>query len=206
VAASDLLALEALRTIHPQVAETLPNVCGLLTGFDQSRAGSKERQSEQAAFEKFLASAGNDIETVRELCRQLFPVSRRFFDNYHYGPEWLSDWQRFGRVAHPDVLRIYLEGRPPPNVLPMRVVRQAAAALGTPEWESISSLGAEELEGLLSRLRPYVKDLIWMDPSIDYFRELYRVIVFCVRKVKTMSDFEMNATADQPDMRGLVTA
>jgi hypothetical protein len=48
--------------------------------------------------------------------------------------------------------------------------------------------------------------LIWMDPSIDYFRELYRVIVFCVRKVKTMSDFEMNATAAQPDMRGLVTA
>ncbi len=48
--------------------------------------------------------------------------------------------------------------------------------------------------------------LIWMDPSIDYFRELFRLIVFCVRRVKTMSDFEMNATADQPDMRGLVTA
>jgi hypothetical protein len=48
--------------------------------------------------------------------------------------------------------------------------------------------------------------LIWMDPSIDYFRELFRLLVFCVRRVKTMSDFEMNATADQPDMRGLVTA
>lgn len=159
VAAPDLLALEALRAIRPDVAEKLPQVADLLTDVSERDYGQARKEREQAAFHEFIKSAGDDADTLRELCRQLFPASRRFIDNYHFGTHWLSQWRRGGRVAHAEVLRIYLEGRPAPGVLPIAIVRQAAKSLGEPAWAAFSEMDAEQLESLLWRLRPYVEDL-----------------------------------------------
>jgi hypothetical protein len=158
VAVPDLLALEALRAIRPEVAEQLPQIADLLTDVSDRDLGNNGKQREQARFQEFIKSAGDDSNTVRELCRQIFPASRRFIDNYHFGPHWQLEWRRDGRVAHGEVLQIYLEGRLPPGVLKRTIVRQAANCLGEPGWVAFTEMDAERLESLLSRLPAYVEE------------------------------------------------
>jgi KAP family P-loop domain len=159
VAGPDLLGLEALRAIRPDLAEQLAQLSHLLTHVSDRSYGQARQDREKAAFDEFIKSAGNDANTLRELCRQLFPASRRFIDNHYCGTDSLPRWRRGCRVAHDEVLRIYLEGRPPPGVLPNALVRRAVESIGKPEWAVMPDLDSAQLESLLWRLGPYVEDL-----------------------------------------------
>ena len=43
------------------------------------------------------------------MIRRLFPAARRYIENNSYGAEWKKEWLRERRVAHEDILRLYLE-------------------------------------------------------------------------------------------------
>jgi hypothetical protein len=69
----------------------------------------------------------------------------------------VEGWKRERRVAHPDVLRFYLEKTLPTGVLPARVVADTIAKLGD-EAALVASLDAltpEQLENALDRLRSH---------------------------------------------------
>jgi hypothetical protein len=158
VAATDLLALEALRTIRPDVAEKLPHMADLLTDATGRNDVEGEKERRKAIFEDFIKSADDDAGTVRELCRLVFPASLTVIDNRGFQENSRHQRRRNRRVAHHEVLRIYLESKLPPGVLPIAVVKRAATAFRQPSWSSFDEIDSEQLESLLKRLLAYVHD------------------------------------------------
>lgn len=56
-----------------------------------------------------LETSGEQRSVVIALMEHLFPAGRRYVSNMHYGPEWGGKWLTAHRVAHPEILSLYLE-------------------------------------------------------------------------------------------------
>lgn len=158
VALVDLLALEAIRVLLPDVFAQISACADLLTRTDSDRDYGAEKTRER--FEALLSSAGEREGEVRELCRRIFPPSRRWIDNHHYGANWLADWRKNGRLAHPEVLKFYLEKGLPSSVLGERVIQEILGCLGSEAKlkEQLGALDAEALEQAIGRLETYEED------------------------------------------------
>jgi hypothetical protein len=116
-----------------------------------------QREAYAAVLEKLISAGGEQAAAIRELCRWVFPGSRAFFENTRHGLEWRRTWRRERRVAHPDVLRIYLEAALPTGAVPAAVVRAAFDNLadGARLQMLLDVLSPEQLEELLGRLEDY---------------------------------------------------
>lgn len=126
VALTDVLTLEAVRVQCPTTYAMLPSFQGILTN------PKNEGEAEQAKklLETLCASAGERAVTVRAMLRWLFPVTRRYTENYHYGADWLRRWRRERRIAHPDVFRFYFEKSLPNGMVDTSTVEALFNALG----------------------------------------------------------------------------
>ena len=159
VALVDLLAIESIRVLLPDVFAEISRCAELLTS-TENLSHRDDVDSSRDRFEGLLASAGDRQREVREFCRRIFPASRKWLDNHHYGSNWLSSWRKDGRLAHPDVLSFYLEKGLPASVLGERQVRKLFAQLGDAEAlnSQVKALDAEALEHALGRLEAYEED------------------------------------------------
>ena len=63
----------------------------------------------KASIEELLRVAGERSDVVRAAITRLFPAGRRHIENRNFGPEWQKRWLRERKVAHPNVLKLYLE-------------------------------------------------------------------------------------------------
>jgi hypothetical protein len=101
----DLLALEAVRVFLPDVHAELARAREALTqtGYD---AGAPELK---AQVEQLLDAGGKDRKVVTALIERLFPAGERYISNTNYGPDWLGKWLTARRVAHAEILGLYLE-------------------------------------------------------------------------------------------------
>jgi predicted KAP-like P-loop ATPase len=157
----DVLALEAIRVLQPEVFELLADSSETLTyshlGYIGGGDDRAQRDAHAAVVERLISAGGEQAAAIRELCRWVFPGSRAFFENTHYGPEWRRTWRRERRVAHPDVLRIYLEAALPAGALPAAAVRAAFAHLtdGAGLKSLLDLLSPDQLEELLGRLEDF---------------------------------------------------
>lgn len=108
IALPDVLALEAIRVFLPDVFKLLHSALGALTSVGEGHSHGQPNLM-KAQIEGLLAAAGPHSEVVQALVERLFPAGRRHISNYYFGGEWRSRWLRERRVAHDDVLRLYLE-------------------------------------------------------------------------------------------------
>jgi hypothetical protein len=110
VALVDVLALEAVRIFLPDVFTYMQQSVRALTatsdGFGVSHADAELKEQ----IEGMLKVSGDQRNVVVAMIQRLFPAARRHIENNHYGSEWKKNWLRDRRVAHEDVLRLYLEG------------------------------------------------------------------------------------------------
>jgi predicted KAP-like P-loop ATPase len=157
---SDLLALEAIRLFEPAAFETLMGRPGLLAGeLGGSSLVQQKADAEQAATEQFrkaLADATQPAQ-LEELVVELFPGTARFLRRMTYGEDTLQVFRRGQRVAHPDVLSIYLQRGLPEGTLATVEVAAALADLDDRERlrDRLGALDADGLANLLGRLRDY---------------------------------------------------
>jgi hypothetical protein len=109
VALVDVLALEAIRILHPDVFRNIHSaVDGLTNTSDVYRhRGDPPHLKEQ--IEAIINAAGDRGKVVRDLVQRLFPAGARHLGGSHYGGDSKNRWLRERRVAHEDVLRFYLE-------------------------------------------------------------------------------------------------
>jgi KAP family P-loop domain len=105
----DVLALEAIRVFLPDVFLRLATVRESLTTTASYGYGGTEPPALKAGVESLLEISGGNKALVKNLLRRMFPASIRHFENNNYGSDWLRTWLRERRVAHPDVLQLYLE-------------------------------------------------------------------------------------------------
>jgi len=111
VALTDVLGLEAIRIFLPDVFGRLHRALdALVTPSDPDPYGGAGRsQKLKEHIEELIAAAGANGDVVRALVGRLFPAAQRHIGGTHYGSDWKGRWLRERRVAHEDVIRLYLE-------------------------------------------------------------------------------------------------
>lgn len=142
VALTDVLVLEAVRVTNPEMFDAIVR-CQDALGQTRAQDGGY-LQNKDPADGPLAAIVKVDAVLAKSLAQWLFPAALRYFANNHYGPDWLARWRQERRVAHPDVLRFYLELRLPDGVAPADSVDAIVAHLDD----------GEQLTQLLTDLRP----------------------------------------------------
>jgi predicted KAP-like P-loop ATPase len=105
----DLLALEAVRTFLPDVFTALARAQEALTRTAITFGGRDTEPHLKQSVDEMIEVAKDQDDIARALIRRVFPAAQRYIENTHYGPEWSRTWLKARRVAHIDVLRLYLE-------------------------------------------------------------------------------------------------
>ena len=160
VALVDVLALEAVRTLLPDVYDELPTCSDALTAIGERNEPETIKKERLAALNTLLEKAGAQAEPIRAMLRLVFPSSERYLGNTFYGSNSAQRWRRERRVAHPDVFHFYLERSLPSDVLPASRVQELFDALSDENrlGSILSSLSPELLEHALGRLEDYEDD------------------------------------------------
>lgn len=156
VALSDVLAMEAIRVFCPRSFTMLPEIHGALTDSKNSDRGTEtEKRTDQLKI--FFECSGEREKSLRSLTRSLFPCSQRYTDNTSFGSDWLRQWRTNGRVAHPEILRFYLEKSYPSDQLPVKTVRDFFESFsdGSKLEKLISEMSEEQFESAVSRVLDY---------------------------------------------------
>lgn len=110
ISMADLLALEAIKVFLPDVFQQIHSSVDELTsvtGTDYGERKASERMKKK--IDRLIEIAGEKSEVVKSLVDRLFPAARRHIGGSIYGPEWKSDWLLHRRVAHENILKLYLE-------------------------------------------------------------------------------------------------
>lgn len=166
VAVVDVLALEAVRILLPDVFALLPSAFEPLTTPSTLYIGvpSDERHDKKMTtlLQGLIDAGGEYSAAIRDLYAWLFPTSKRYLANVHYTAEHLKNWRKERRVAHPEVFRFYLEKHLPPDKLPARTIQEIFDALGNEEalTKLISQMDSSTLEQALERLEDYEDDYL----------------------------------------------
>lgn len=157
IALVDVLALEAIRVFLPDVFCRMHlSIDGLTTTSDHSYGrGDAPHLKEQ--IDLLIKTAGNHGDVIRALIQRLFPAGERHVDGSHYGSDFKNQWLRERRIAHEEILRLYLE----------RVVGEGLQAFTDAEqaWANMTdraafdnylrSLEPERLRDVISSLEAY---------------------------------------------------
>ena len=112
VALTDVLALEAVRVFLPNVFSQIHGAIGVLTGAgdEYSFMDANREQRFKSQIDALIESAGKQHHpVVRALVNRIFPAAARHVGGTTHGPDWRNTWISDRRVAHEDVLRLYLE-------------------------------------------------------------------------------------------------
>ena len=159
VAAVDVLALEALRILRPDVFALIPDSVEALTtpSGDYGRAANP---AHKVQLEKLLKTAGEDRPAVEQLLTRLFPACQQHLKNTHFGAEFQKQWSRERKVAHERMLRFYLERSYPPGTLPNVTITKFFEALSDEAQLSkiLGDLEPEPLQHVLERLEDFETD------------------------------------------------
>jgi hypothetical protein len=107
---ADVLALEAIRVFLPDVFARLHSaVDGLITTSSLSYSGRGDPPHLKAGIDGLIDVAGAQEPVVRAMLERMFPAGRRHIGGSSYDASWKGRWLRERRVAHEEILRLYLE-------------------------------------------------------------------------------------------------
>lgn len=110
IALADLLALEAIRVFQPDIFKCLHgSIDGLTTTSGATYGMRSDPPQLKLQVENLINNAGTHVEVVRSMIERLFPAAKRHLGGSNYGGDWERGWLRERRVAHKDILRLYLE-------------------------------------------------------------------------------------------------
>ncbi len=155
----DVLALEAIRLQAPDAFAKLSAISGSLTTTSDGYGMGRSSDEAKAEIEGFEKAGGEHARVIREARRKLFPASS-WMENTHHGGEWLKIWSKERRVAHPRVLRFYLEKNLPEDIMPAWAVQDLFESLGDRDALAarFGAMDPRMLEQAVERLREYEDD------------------------------------------------
>lgn len=110
IALADVLGLEAVRVFLPDVFTNLHGALNSLTNTSElNYDNSKITEQHKSQIDMLVEASGDHGQVVRAMINRLFPAARRHIGNSHYGADCKSKWIKERRVAHEDILALYLE-------------------------------------------------------------------------------------------------
>jgi hypothetical protein len=158
IALADVLALEAVRVFLPDVFGRLHGVVEGLTSTSGSSVGGRgDPPHLKAQIDGLLATAETHGDVVRAMIERLFPAGQKHVGGSHYGGDWKGRWLRERRVAHEDVLRLYLERVAGEGLQAFTAAEQAWARMANRDALEayLRSLDANRLQDIISSLEAY---------------------------------------------------
>ncbi len=159
VALVDVLALEAVRMFLPDLfAELHKSIPDLTTISDRrpSRYGDPSPLTDQ--INNLIELAGEHKKVARRVINLLFPAAQRHIGNgVSYSTDSRTAWLRERRVAHEDILRLYLERFPSGKFQAFIDAEQAWGHMTDKEAfdNYLRSLPIERLQDIIERLKVY---------------------------------------------------
>ena len=151
---ADLLALEAIRIFLPDVFKLLhSNIDGLTTNFvSASTHGDPAHLKTQV--NDLVKAAGDQSRVVESMIRRLFPAGGYCIGGIARSSGWEQEWLRKRRVAHADILRLYLEHLANENMQAVMGAEQAWKHIANRDAfdNYLSSLDPEQLQGVITSL------------------------------------------------------
>ena len=135
----DIMALEAIRVFLPDVFRVVVDGReGLTTA--SSDYGSQYEDPRLKQQVQSVVEAGSAYPVViKALIKRIFPAGQRHIENNSYGSTWLKTWLKARRVAHPDMMALYLE----------QVANEGLKAFGLAEQAYAVLADEQELDSLL---------------------------------------------------------
>lgn len=160
IALADVLALEAVRLFLPDVFALLCKSVDALTTPSGIFYGVRDDERHlKASIEALIqkGEANGNKETVLSIIRRLFPAALRHVGGYHYGPEWTKRWLRNRRVAHKDILTLYLENVVGESLQSFLDAERAWGVLADKDAleKYLRSLDPEQLEDVIQSLEVF---------------------------------------------------
>lgn len=160
VALEDVIALEAVRLFLPNVHAAIQSHMFVLT--DDPWLTPREQKDFVSRVQNFTKLGGEQhTATVRELCKLVFPVSRRGLDNTMFGSEFGPRWRKERRVAHREVLDAYLTSGIKTGGVPARLIREIVQSFDDASKVNahLSPLDGTQIESMLDRLLDFHAEL-----------------------------------------------
>lgn len=140
IALADVLALEAVRLFIPDVFGRLQGALEALTTVSgDSFSGYSDAPRLKAQVDSLIGAAGLHDNVIRAMIERLFPAGKRHIGGSHLGGEWKGRWFRERRVAHEEILKLYLE----------RTVGEGLRTLADAEQARIFLANRDALDGFL---------------------------------------------------------
>lgn len=161
IAIADLLAIEAIRSLMPDVWARLHASKDLLTKTrDDSFRGAGRTDQDKLRFEELLAMAPGKRGALQQFLSRVFPPCRRFIDNTWFGPDSAKGWRKKRRLVHPTLFQFYFEKSLPPEVLRGQAVQEIFENLGDEAKlrELLTKHDAKMIEHVCGRLEDYEDD------------------------------------------------
>ncbi len=158
IALVDVLTLEAIRIFLPDVFSRLTvAVQGLTTPSEQLYGGSGDPPHLKASVEALVEAAGLHSDVVRALIQRLFSAGQRHLGGSSYGPDWQATWLRGRRVAHEQILRLYLERVAGEQLKAFSDAEQAWQVMSDADAfrEYLQSLDTDRQEDVIAALETY---------------------------------------------------
>ncbi len=151
----DVLALEAIRIFLPDTFGMFRRAIGGLTSIQSGFGNNSPHFKSQ--IDVLIQSADEHQEVVKSLVRRVFPAGERHLGGTHFSGSYQGRWLRDRRVAHEDLLRLYLE-RVAGERLNAFLDAEKAYALFDDEMaleHYLRSLSPERVEDVVSQLESY---------------------------------------------------
>lgn len=154
---TDILALEAIRTFLPDLFQRMHGALAGLTTTADSVRYETERARLKSTIEKLLETSGDHQSVLRAVIIRLFPAARWHIENNHFGSEFKRTWLRERRVAHEDILRLYLERTPTAAFSSFTDAEKAFGLIsdGVAFATFLRSLDAQRLQDVISALETF---------------------------------------------------
>lgn len=100
----DLIGIEGIRIFAPATYQLMAQNKTLFTAIEHTDARDILRQQ----YEKVFSETPEHIrETVRQICRQLFPQLAYAYENVSYGADWQAKWRRELRICATEIFDRY---------------------------------------------------------------------------------------------------
>lgn len=158
IALADVLGLEAVRVFLPDVFTDLHGALNSLTNTSElNYDNSKITEQHKSQIDMLIKASGDRGQVVRAMINRLFPAARRHIGNSHYGADRKSKWIKERRVAHEDILALYLERIAGDNLLAFLYAERAWSRMADRDaFDSyLRSLDVTRLENVISSLKVY---------------------------------------------------
>lgn len=158
IALADVLALEAVRVFLPDVFSHLGSALeGLTTPSSIGYGGRRDPPHLKVEVDALVDAAGPHDDAVRALIERLFPAGQRHIGGSSYGADWQKTWLRNRRVAHDQILRLYLERVAGEQLLAFVAAERAWGLMADRDafQAYMESLDADQQEDVIAALETY---------------------------------------------------